>query len=311
MSRHANRESRFDEPPEPDRRMPGDAHADKSKLSPEPTSVGEIPEIVTDLSAEIAALHASDPTSDWSALLTGQAPADTPATSPDVAASSGRSSDCFAPPEVPCPCHCLHCGRTFSSADIWFQKVINDPQGFPGFWMCPTPNCSGSGFTFDIFPTDPDHPANEGWHDDDEECDDEFDDELSDAEDWAEWDELDDDEVAATSDVGDFGFADDGLPTDAEYDPAEPQYREMDDFFGDADDDLEGEEWKYGLEPGERPAEPAWREEARRQWEQDQQRYDEPDQRPRVLDWSNRTDRRDDAPNLPYDGSYSDDDIPF
>jgi hypothetical protein len=84
-----------------------------------------------------------------------------------------RKDDSFAPPTDPCECHCLHCGRTFSSDGIWFQRVINDPQGFKGFWMCPTPNCSGAGFTFDIFPTDPDHPANEGWHydDDDEEPD--------------------------------------------------------------------------------------------------------------------------------------------
>ena len=45
--------------------------------------------------------------------------------------------------------------------------------------MCPTPNCGGAGFTFDIFPTDPTHPANEGWHssdDDDEDADGEWDD---------------------------------------------------------------------------------------------------------------------------------------
>src|SRR5688572_29506462 len=59
-----------------------------------------------------------------------------------------RKKDCFAPPAEPCECHCLHCGRTFMSNEIWFQKVINDPQGFAGFWMCPTPNCSGAGFTF-------------------------------------------------------------------------------------------------------------------------------------------------------------------
>src|SRR5438132_8893636 len=88
----------------------------------------------------------------------------------DAAAHPPRD-DPMAPPQEPCECWCLHCGRTFMSDQMWFQRVIGDPQGFEGFWMCPTPNCGGAGFTFDIFPTDPDHPANEGWHtcDDDEE----------------------------------------------------------------------------------------------------------------------------------------------
>src|SRR5206468_3477256 len=87
-----------------------------------------------------------------------------------------RQNDQMAPPAEPCECYCLHCGRTFMSDGIWFQRVINAKDGFPGFWMCPTPNCSGAGFGFDIFPTDPDHSANEGWSDDD--GDDEFDDDV-------------------------------------------------------------------------------------------------------------------------------------
>src|SRR4051812_40245242 len=75
---------------------------------------------------------------------------------------SGR--DPMGPPDVPCECYCLHCGRTFMSDRMWFQRVIGARDGFRGFWMCPTPNCGGAGFCFDIFPTDPDHPANEGWH---------------------------------------------------------------------------------------------------------------------------------------------------
>ena len=83
-----------------------------------------------------------------------------------------RRHDQFAPPADPCECYCLHCQRTFMSDQIWFQKVIGDPKGFEGFWMCPTPNCGGAGFTFDIFPTDPSHPANAGWHYIDDEDDD-------------------------------------------------------------------------------------------------------------------------------------------
>ena len=69
----------------------------------------------------------------------------------------------MGPPAEPCECFCLHCRRVFMSDAMWFQRVINSKDGFPGFWMCPTPNCGGAGFTMDIFPTDPDHPANEGW----------------------------------------------------------------------------------------------------------------------------------------------------
>src|SRR5690242_13634923 len=56
-----------------------------------------------------------------------------------------RQKDCFAPPQEPCECYCLHCRRTYMSDQIWFQRIIGDPQGIEGFWMCPTPNCSGAG----------------------------------------------------------------------------------------------------------------------------------------------------------------------
>jgi hypothetical protein len=225
-----------------------------------------------------------------------------------------RKDDSFAPPTEPCECHCLHCGRTYSSEGIWFQRVINDPQGFKGFWMCPTANCSGAGFTFDIFPTDPDHPANEGWHSFDDE-DEEDAAASTDADgDGSEGDEEDDGDDEDHDDL--FGpparSAD-----DEEYDPAEPRYKELDAFYGedDDDDDLEGEEWKYGLQPGERPADFGGGR-GRREWEEEQRRYDEPDQRPRVLDWSDRPDRDDRRPGPgggPYadDGQFKDDDIPF
>src|SRR6185437_9512331 len=81
-----------------------------------------------------------------------------------------RQHDQFAPPTEPCECFCLHCRRTFTSDQIWFQKINGARDGCGGFWMCPTPNCGGAGFTFDIFPTDPTHPANEGWFDDDDDA---------------------------------------------------------------------------------------------------------------------------------------------
>ena len=190
------------------------------------------------------------------------------------------NDDPMAPPKEPCECWCLHCHRTFMSSEMWFQRVIGAKDGFPGFWMCPTPNCGGAGFTMDIFPTDPAHPANEGWHD----CDDE--DEEFDEEEQAFFDEAI------------------GSPADAdaearEWDPEETKYKEMDEAWGDQDDDIAGEEWKHGLEPGAEPPEPPWAKEAREEWEKEQERYNQPDERPRELDWSNREDH------------ISEDDIPF
>jgi len=190
--------------------------------------------------------------------------------------------DCFAPPAEPCECYCLHCNRVFMSDGIWFQKVINGRDEFDGFWMCPTPNCDGAGFTFDIFPTDPDHPANAGWHDDDEE---------------------------------EVHFDDEGNqidpPPDAEYDPAEPKYAELDEAFSDDGDDLEGEEWKHGLAPGERPPEPPWVQEARQRWEEEQKKYDGPDERPRVIDHSDLPSRPPAPPGDDQGGDISESDIPF
>ena len=172
----------------------------------------------------------------------------------------------MAPPKEPCECSCLHCGRVFMSDRMWFQRVIGDPNGFAGFWMCPTANCGGAGFTFDIFPTDPDHPANEGW------C---YDDDAFEGE--GEGDEK------------------------GEWDPLESKYQAFDDE--DEDDDLEGEEWKHGLAPGDRP-EPEWMVEARWQREEEERKYDEPDRRPREVKWE----PREGGMGM---GDFSQDDIPF
>ncbi len=189
--------------------------------------------------------------------------ADRPLT-PDEAARA----DPFAPPAEPCECYCLHCQRAVDSAAMWYQAVLNGPAGATGFWMCPTPNCDGKGFTFDLFPTDPAHPGNAGWSDDDEGDED----------------------------------SDDG---DAEYDPDEPHFADEGDAEGD-DDELEGEEWKHGLQPGERPPESPEVAAARAAWEAEQRRYDEPDRRPRTVDGSRWPRHRADP-----DAVISDDDIPF
>ncbi|HET6249815.1 MAG TPA: hypothetical protein VFE47_19150 [Tepidisphaeraceae bacterium] len=189
-----------------------------------------------------------------------------------------RQHDQFAPPTEPCECICHHCQRTFMSDQIWFQKINGARDGFDGYWMCPTPNCGGAGFTFDIFPTDSNHPANEGWFtfDDDEED--------------GEWMDEDDDDCDFVD------LADDD--SDGEYDPAEPGYQMLDQWAGE-DDDIEGEEWKYGLEPGQRPqpTKPDWLIE-------EEKKYDEPDRRPREVDWT-------DTQRPERGGAFSDDDIPF
>lgn len=186
-----------------------------------------------------------------------------------------RQADQFAPPEMPCECWCMHCRRVFMSDAVWFQRVVNDPQGFAGFWKCPTANCDGAGFTFDIFPTDSEHPANAGWTYDDG-----------------------DDEAPEF---------DDAAEADAEWDPGESKYKALDEALGDDDGDLEGEEWKYGLEPGERPPGADWEEAARLEDDEEERMYDQPDERPRILDWGDRDDRADPFPP----GGFKDDDIPF
>jgi hypothetical protein len=173
------------------------------------------------------------------------------------------TDDCFAPPKIPCECYCLHCQRTFMSTGIWFQRVKNaQPGHLDGFWLCPTPNCDGKGFTFDIFPTDPDHPANEGWHYDDE------DDEA-----WEDDDDLDEGDASPVA-------------GEADYDPDEAKWKRLDEELGEeADDDIEGEEWKYGLQPGESLPEAEWQMTARREREEEERRYDLPDERPREIEW--------------------------
>ncbi len=188
-------------------------------------------------------------------------------------------ADRMSPPKVVCACYCLHCRRTFMSDGIWLQRVINGRDGFDGFWMCPTPNCDGAGFTFDIFPTDPAHPANAGWSYDDDDGDDDED---------LEFDE-NGDVIESTG--------------EKEYDPDESKYKILDEQLGDADDDIiEGDEWKLaGLDPGQLAPESEPQRQARLEWEEEQKRYDAPDERPRILDWKDR-----EGPS-----PMSDEDIPF
>ncbi len=201
-----------------------------------------------------------------------------------------RRKDTFAPPAKLCECWCLHCRRTFMSDQIWFQRIKGARDGIDGFWMCPTPNCDGAGFTFDIFPTDPNHPANEGWCDFDESSDEE-EGESDPESDEIEFDAFEDD------DSEEFEFEPE---PQAEWNPEELEFKELDEIFDP--EDLEGEEWKYGLEPGEQPkveAPPPGVEP--KSWAEEEALYNEPDRRPRELDWSDRetgkfVDGEDDVP---------------
>ena len=199
-----------------------------------------------------------------------------------------RRNDPFAPPMERCECWCLHCRRTFMSDQIWFQRIKGARDGIDGFWMCPTPNCDGAGFTFDIFPTDPNHPANEGWCDFGESGEeDESDDEIEDI----EFDSFEDEDE-------EFGY----IPeAETEWSPEELEFKELDEIIDP--EDLEGEEWKYGMEPGERPkvdAPPPGVEP--QNWAEEEALYNEPDRRPRELDWSERENGN---------SSIGEDDIPF
>lgn len=196
-----------------------------------------------------------------------------------------RQRDCFAPPAQACECFCLHCHRTFMSDQIWLQRVIGGRDGFDGSWMCPTPNCGGAGFTFDIFPTDPTHPANAGWDDGEDEFDDE-DESLATFDESDEWNE-DDDPTATDVDAPD-------------YDPAEPKYAQMDSDLLDSGD-LEGEEWKHGREPTAAFTAPDASDGSCNIDEiEDERRYDMPDERPRELDWTHRKDEWVGDDELPF-----------
>ena len=159
---------------------------------------------------------------------------------------------------------------------MWFQPMLRKNHQVDGFWMCPTSNCGGAGFKFDIFPVDPDHPANAGWHS--------WDDDGVDEGEEAEWEEGEEQSPDAVD----------------SYDPAEPAYAEMDEEE-EFDPDIEGEEWKLGLQPGEEPPETSAMIDARQRWEAEQKQYDLPDERPRWID-------RSDEPDPP---EMTEDDIPF
>ncbi len=169
--------------------------------------------------------------------------------------------DGFSPPAEPCECYCLHCGRTFGSEGIWLQRFVNpSSESMKGYWMCPTPNCGGMGFTFDIFPTDSAHPCNAGW------CD---------------MDEIDDEELLAENGLSiDEDPVADSEDKTAENDPAEHDNAGVEEQMIAMEDET-GEEWKRGLSPGDYPLDFMGGQGGHPFDDPD---YDEPDHRPREVD---------------------------
>jgi len=82
-----------------------------------------------------------------------------------------RDNDPFRPPDVPTEVRCLHCDREYDSSQIVWRESLDENGETVGFWCCPTPDCDGRGFGFDILPTDPEYRDERGgWVS----CDDEY-----------------------------------------------------------------------------------------------------------------------------------------
>ena len=116
-------------------------------------------------------------------------------------------TDPFRPPTIPTQVHCLHCGEEYESYLIeWVEATADDKV--EGFWRCPTPDCDGRGFGFDILPTDPDYVGEDdelAWDFDYDDDDDDELDELSNLDGFTELDdlaELDDLDSGGLSDGG-------------------------------------------------------------------------------------------------------------
>jgi hypothetical protein len=204
--------------------------------------------------------------------------------------------DPFSPPQDVCECYCLHCGRTFLSDGIWLQRYRQPPRdSMKGFWMCPTPNCDGRGFTFDIFPTDPEHPCNASWSGEGDYADDpdDLDGPAFDEE------ELLDPDLSIDEDPDELALLWDADDPEAEYDPDEPQYKALEADIGLGDGDGEGEEWKQGLLPGDYPLDFMLENRQNRDDPRRDPRFDQPDRRPREIDY------------VDADYRYNEDDIPF
>jgi hypothetical protein len=89
----------------------------------------------------------------------------------DENSSLDPARDPYSPPAKPTVVSCIHCGEEFDSNRIQW-RIDADADGKPhGYWCCPTPQCNGMGFGFDIWPVDPayqDERGIRGFADDNE-----------------------------------------------------------------------------------------------------------------------------------------------
>jgi len=83
-------------------------------------------------------------------------------------------TDPFRPPQIPTEVQCIRCGREFESYLIEWRQWREGGEDF-GAWCCPTEECEGRGFGFDLLPTDPDYDAEHraGWVQEDPSAEDE------------------------------------------------------------------------------------------------------------------------------------------
>lgn len=65
------------------------------------------------------------------------------------ASSEPDYGDPFCPPDKSVPVMCLHCGDRYSSEEIRWNP---EAAGGRGLWVCPTDDCDGAGFGWDILP---------------------------------------------------------------------------------------------------------------------------------------------------------------
>lgn len=67
--------------------------------------------------------------------------------------SAEARSDGFGPPEPPVAVVCMHCGKGYmSDRMVWGTKP--GTRAMSPLWWCPTENCDGAGYGFDIYRAD-------------------------------------------------------------------------------------------------------------------------------------------------------------
>jgi len=71
--------------------------------------------------------------------------------------SQRAKKDSLGPPEQSVLCKCWHCGEQYQSSKMFYghKEGIVTLNNTP-LWWCPTEDCDGAGFRFDIHPVEND-----------------------------------------------------------------------------------------------------------------------------------------------------------